>query len=250
MFLKHRRHVICHIIATPSATSSLQVMWQVNPWRSLLSQILGFGLGSLGFTTIYDGLKTSWITTIHDETVNTSREVICDAQSMTKWNFVIDIVLWRKLDDPLRKLTIIDHKVFVVQVQVTQCWRWNYVNLAMSLPSVLAWIFISYPLVLTPWYNKFVCACLFWSLVFMQDFSVESKTSGISSLSTSWQDLEAQYKSSNEVNMTPRSQGPIPRRWKTPRTQSKNCRILRDKELHPVRTEIDDKGPHVDQWRL
>jgi hypothetical protein len=45
--------------------------------------------------------------------------------------------------------------------------------------------FISYPLVLTPLYNKFVCACRFWSLVFMQDFSVESKTSGLSSLSTS-----------------------------------------------------------------
>jgi hypothetical protein len=39
----------------------------------------------------------------------------------------------------------------------------------------------------------------------MQDFSVESKTFGISSLSTSWQDLEARYKSSDEVNMTPRS---------------------------------------------
>jgi hypothetical protein len=39
----------------------------------------------------------------------------------------------------------------------------------------------------------------------MQDFSVESKTSGISSLGTSWQDLEARYKSSNEVNLTPRS---------------------------------------------
>jgi hypothetical protein len=39
----------------------------------------------------------------------------------------------------------------------------------------------------------------------MRDFSVESKTFGISSLSTSWQDLEARYKSSNEVNMTPRS---------------------------------------------
>jgi hypothetical protein len=71
-FLKHHRHVICHIIATSSATSSLQVMWQVNPWRSLSSHILGFGLGLLGFTPIYDGLKTSWITTIHDETVNTS----------------------------------------------------------------------------------------------------------------------------------------------------------------------------------
>jgi hypothetical protein len=44
--------------------------------------------------------------------------------------------------------------------------------------------FIAYPLVLTPWYNKFTCACRFWSLVFMQDFSVESKTSGISSSST------------------------------------------------------------------
>jgi hypothetical protein len=38
--------------------------------------------------------------------------------------------------------------------------------------------FISYPLVLTPWYNKFVRACQFWSLMFMQEFSVESKTSG------------------------------------------------------------------------
>jgi hypothetical protein len=27
--------------------------------------------------------------------------------------------------------------------------------------------FIPYPLVLTPWYNKFMCACRFWSLVFM-----------------------------------------------------------------------------------
>jgi hypothetical protein len=39
----------------------------------------------------------------------------------------------------------------------------------------------------------------------MKGFSLESKTSGISSLSTSWQDLEARYKSSNEVNTTPRS---------------------------------------------
>jgi hypothetical protein len=39
----------------------------------------------------------------------------------------------------------------------------------------------------------------------MQDFSVESKTSGMSSLGTSLQDLETRYKSSNEVNMTSRS---------------------------------------------
>jgi hypothetical protein len=38
--------------------------------------------------------------------------------------------------------------------------------------------FISYPLVLTPWYNKFIRACQFWSLMFMQDVSVESMTSG------------------------------------------------------------------------
>jgi hypothetical protein len=44
--------------------------------------------------------------------------------------------------------------------------------------------FIPYPLVLTPLYNKFVRACRFWSLVFMQGFSVESKTSEISSSST------------------------------------------------------------------
>jgi hypothetical protein len=39
----------------------------------------------------------------------------------------------------------------------------------------------------------------------MHGFSVESKTSGISSSSTLRQDLEAQYKSCNEANMTPRS---------------------------------------------
>jgi hypothetical protein len=48
----------------------------------------------------------------------------------------------------------------------------------------------------------------------MQDFSVESKTSGISSSSTSRQDLEARYKSSNEVNMTPRSPGTKPKKMK------------------------------------
>jgi hypothetical protein len=44
--------------------------------------------------------------------------------------------------------------------------------------------FIPYPLVLTPWYNKFTYACRFWSLVFMQGFSVESKTLEISSSRT------------------------------------------------------------------
>jgi hypothetical protein len=36
----------------------------------------------------------------------------------------------------------------------------------------------------------------------MQGFSVESKTFGISSSSTLWQDLEAPYKSCNEANLT------------------------------------------------
>jgi hypothetical protein len=52
----------------------------------------------------------------------------------------------------------------------------------------------------------------------MQGFSVESKTSGISSLITSWQDHEARYKSSNEVNTTPRS----------PRTQSEKMENSED----------------------
>jgi hypothetical protein len=60
--------------------------------------------------------------------------------------------------------------------------------------------FVPYPLVLTPWYNEFIHACRFWSLVFMQGFSLESKTSGISSSSTLWQDFETRYKSCNEAN--------------------------------------------------
>jgi hypothetical protein len=48
----------------------------------------------------------------------------------------------------------------------------------------------------------------------MQEFTVESKTSGISSSSTSRQDLEARYKSSSEVNMTPRSPGTRPEKMK------------------------------------
>jgi hypothetical protein len=44
----------------------------------------------------------------------------------------------------------------------------------------------------------------------MQGFNVESKTSGISSSSTLWQDLEAPYKSCNEANLTPRSPGTKP----------------------------------------
>jgi hypothetical protein len=40
-------------------------------------------------------------------------------------------------------------------------------------------------------------------------------------------------------------QGPNPRRWKTTRTQSEKCWILRDNELHLNQRETDVKGPHV-----
>jgi hypothetical protein len=110
-------HVInCHVIATSSsmsaANSSLQMTWQVNTWWSLSSQILGFGLGSMGFTPIYDDLRTSWIMLIYDENLRTSREGIRDAQYMTFSNFVIDVVLWQNFDYPWRKSTVMDHKIF------------------------------------------------------------------------------------------------------------------------------------------
>jgi hypothetical protein len=48
----------------------------------------------------------------------------------------------------------------------------------------------------------------------MQAFSIQSNTSRISSSSTLSQDLEAWYKSSNKVNMTPRSIGTKPEKMK------------------------------------
>jgi hypothetical protein len=110
-------HVSTSSFATSAATSSLQVRWLVNPWRSPSSQILGFGLGSMGFTPIYDDLRTSWITLIYDENVSSSRRLICDAQYMTFWKFVIDIILWRNFDDPWRKSTVMDRQMF--------CSAWN-----------------------------------------------------------------------------------------------------------------------------
>jgi hypothetical protein len=80
----------------------------------------------------------------------------------------------------------------------------------------------------------------------MQGFSVESQTSEISSSSTSSQDLEARYKSSNEVNMTPRSSGTKPEKM----TNSEDLAIMRDKELHPTRRETDDKGPQAEGGRI
>jgi hypothetical protein len=37
--------------------------------------------------------------------------------------------------------------------------------------------FIPYPLVLTPWYNKFTCACRIWSLLFMQVLALKARLS-------------------------------------------------------------------------
>jgi hypothetical protein len=88
------------------------VMWHGNPWRSNSSQILCFGLCSVGFRQIYDDLRTSWITLIYDENLRTSLEGIRDAQYMTFLNFVIDAVLWRIFDDLWRKSTVINHKIF------------------------------------------------------------------------------------------------------------------------------------------
>jgi hypothetical protein len=80
----------------------------------------------------------------------------------------------------------------------------------MILPLVLTWVLYFIHWYQPPWYNKFIRACRFWSLVFMQGFDVESKTSEISSSSTLWQDLEATYNSCNEANLTPRSLGTKP----------------------------------------
>jgi hypothetical protein len=38
--------------------------------------------------------------------------------------------------------------------------------------------FISYPLVLTPRYNKFVRACWFWSLMFIQELALKARVPG------------------------------------------------------------------------
>jgi hypothetical protein len=51
--------------------------------------------------------------------------------------------------------------------------------------------FISYPLVLTPLYNKFVRACRFWSFLFTQEIYAKEETFGISSSRTLEEDHEA-----------------------------------------------------------
>jgi hypothetical protein len=83
----------------------------------------------MGFTSIYDGLRMSWITLIYDENLRTSQKGIRDAQYMTFSNFVIDVVLWRNFDDPWRKSIVIDHKIFVVEVEPHhlsgRMRRWN-----------------------------------------------------------------------------------------------------------------------------
>jgi hypothetical protein len=110
----HDSH-LAPVAATSSSTlgdnSSLRVMWRVDPWRSPSSQILGFGLGSMGFPAIYDGLRTSWIMLIYDKNVSSSLHLIFDAQYITFWNFIIDVVLWRNCDDPWRKSIVVDRRM-------------------------------------------------------------------------------------------------------------------------------------------
>jgi hypothetical protein len=80
----------------------------------------------------------------------------------------------------------------------------------------------------------------------MQAFSVESKTSGISSLGTSWQDLEARYKSSNEVNMTPRRPRTKPEKMENYEDPARKLSNLAGQVASSIRRETDDKGPHAE----
>jgi hypothetical protein len=96
----------------------------------------------------------------------------------------------------------------------------------------------------------------------MQDFSVESKTSGISSSSTSWQDLEARYKSCNEVNMTPRSPGTKPEKMKNSEDpvrkvsnlagQGASSNSERNRQQGPTcrrRKDLEDSGTNIGRRR-
>jgi hypothetical protein len=53
------------------------------------------------------------------------------------------------------------------------------------------------------------------------------------------------YKSSNEVNITPRSPKTKPVKMENSEDPDRKYRILRVKELHLNRGETDVKGPHA-----
>jgi hypothetical protein len=53
----------------------------------------GPGLGSVGSELFYDDGETSWIASIYDIFVKSSRELICDAQYMTLSQIIIDAFL-------------------------------------------------------------------------------------------------------------------------------------------------------------
>jgi hypothetical protein len=74
----------------------------------------------------------------------------------------------------------------------------------------------------------------------MQGFSIENKTFGISSLSTSRQDLEARYKSSNEVNTTPRS----------PRTKPEKMEKSEDLPRKLLNLASEDHVWFEDRWMV
>jgi hypothetical protein len=50
--------------------------------------------------------------------------------------------------------------------------------------------------------------------------------------------------------MTPRSPGTKPEMMKNSEDPVRKVPNLADKELHPIRSETDDKGPHVEGGRL
>jgi hypothetical protein len=84
----------------------------------------------------------------------------------------------------------------------------------------------------------------------MQGFSIESKTSGISSSSTLWQDLKARYKSSNEVNMTPRSLGTKPEKMKNSEDLVRKVSNLAGQEASSNSDRNWRQGPHAEGGRI
>jgi hypothetical protein len=80
----------------------------------------------------------------------------------------------------------------------------------------------------------------------MQGFSVESKTSGISSSSTLWQNLEARTSHATKQTWLQEARDSTREDDKLRGPNQKKCRILWDKELRPTRRETDDKGLHAE----
>jgi hypothetical protein len=50
-------------------------------------------MGSVGSKLFYDGVKMSWIASMYDVFIKSSQELICDTQSMTLSEIIIDAFL-------------------------------------------------------------------------------------------------------------------------------------------------------------